>query len=161
MPTDTLPKGDQRPASTEPALRLTLFGTMQARDAAGRSVLPRSRKTRAILAALVLAGPGQVLRTRLTALLWSRRENEQARASLRQSVHELRAALGPRIGALLRADRNHLLLLDDGLQVDARVLATATASQPEGLELFRRTLLDDLTGLDSPSIIGWSLSVSV
>jgi DNA-binding SARP family transcriptional activator len=122
---------------------------MQARDAAGRSVLPRSRKTRAVLAVLALAGPGQVLRTRLTALLWSRRENEQARASLRQSVHELRAALGPRIGALLRADRNHLLLLDDGLQVDARVLATATASQPEGLELFRRTLLDDLTGLDS------------
>jgi DNA-binding SARP family transcriptional activator/TolB-like protein len=122
---------------------------MQAQDAAGRSVLPRSRKTRAVLAVLALAGPSQVLRTRLTGLLWSQRENEQARASLRQSVHELRVALGPRIGTLLQVDRDHLLLLDDRLRVDARDLVTATVSQPKGLELFRRTLLDDLTGLDS------------
>jgi DNA-binding SARP family transcriptional activator/tetratricopeptide (TPR) repeat protein len=147
--TTTLPDGGQRRASTEHVLRLTLFGEMQAQDAAGRSVLPRSRKTRAVLAMLALAGPRKVLRTQVTGLLWSRRENEQARASLRQSVHELRSVLGPRIGMLLRADRNHLQLLDDQLWVDARALLAATVSQPDGLAQFQQTFLDDLTGLDS------------
>jgi DNA-binding SARP family transcriptional activator len=130
-------------------LRLTLFGAMQAQDSSRRSVLPRSRKTRAVLAVLALAGSRPALRTQLTGLLWSRREKQQARASLRQSVHELQAALGPRAGGLLQADRNHLKLLDDRLWVDVRVLTGATVSQPEGLELFQRTFLDDLIGLDS------------
>jgi DNA-binding SARP family transcriptional activator/TolB-like protein len=122
---------------------------MQARNADGKSVLPRSRKTRAVLAVLAMAGPRQVLRTQLTALLWSRREREQARASLRQSVHELRVVLGSCAGTLLQADRDHLRLLDEQLWVDVRVLAGATVAQPDGLALFQRTLLDDLTGLDS------------
>jgi DNA-binding SARP family transcriptional activator len=109
-------------------LRLTLFGPMQVQDASGRSVLLRSRKTRAVLAVLALAGPKPVLRTRLTGLLWSRRESEQARASLRQSVHELRVALGPDAGRL-QADRNHLMLLDDRLWVDVRLLAEATVAK--------------------------------
>jgi DNA-binding SARP family transcriptional activator len=134
-------------------LRLTLFGPMQVQDASGRSVLLRSRKTRAVLAVLALAGPKPVLRTRLTGLLWSRRESEQARASLRQSVHELRVALGPDAGRL-QADRNHLMLLDDRLWVDVRLLAEATVASPEGLELFQRTLLDDLVGLD-PAFDHW------
>ena len=75
---------------------------MLGQDAPGRNVLPRSRKTRAVLAVLLFGGTRQVLRTELTGLLWSRREREQARASLRQSVHELRIALGP-AGRLLRA----------------------------------------------------------
>jgi TolB-like protein len=50
---------------------------------------------------------------------------------------------------LLRADRDHLLLLDDRIWVDATALAAATVSQPQGLELFQQSLLDDLTGLDS------------
>jgi DNA-binding SARP family transcriptional activator len=134
-------------------LRLTLFGPMQVQDASGRSVLLRSRKTRAVLAVLALAGPKPVLRTRLTGLLWSRRESEQARASLRQSVHELRVALGPDAGRL-QADRNHLMLLDDRLWVDVRLLAEATVANPEDLELFQRTLLDDLVGLD-PAFDHW------
>jgi DNA-binding SARP family transcriptional activator len=147
---DALATDDRQPASTQPSLRLTLFGAMQARNADGRSVLPRSRKTRAVLAVLALAaGPRQVMRTQLTALLWSRREREQARASLRQSVHELRVVLGPCADVLLQADRDHLRLLDEKLWVDARVLAAATVAQPDGLALFQRTLLDDLTGLDS------------
>jgi DNA-binding SARP family transcriptional activator len=127
---------------------------MQAEDASGQSVLPRSRKTRGVLAVLALAGARPVLRTRLTGLLWSRREKEQARASLRQSVHELQRALGSQAGALLRPNRHHLVLVDDGLWVDARMLGGATVSQPEGLELFQPTLLDDLAGID-PAFDRW------
>ncbi len=129
-------------------LRLGLLGQMRAEDATGRSVLPRSRKTRAVLAVLALAGSKPVLRSRLTALLWSSRAKDQARGSLRQSLHELQLALGPIARALLQADRHCLMLLDDRLWVDACALARATVSQPATLDLFQPTLLDDLSGLD-------------
>ena len=76
-------------------LRLRLFGHMTVDDAKGRSYLPRTRKTRALLAILAMASPRPVLRQQLASLLWSRREQEQARGSLRQSVHELQDILGP------------------------------------------------------------------
>jgi DNA-binding SARP family transcriptional activator/TolB-like protein len=149
-----LPAAGPPQRAVEPLLRVTLFGQMQAEDPLGRSVLPRSRKTRAVLAVLALAGSRQVLRTRLTGLLWSRRGSEQARASLRQSVHELQRALGSHAAALLRADRNHLMLNEDRLWVDASELAKATALAPQGLELFQPSLLDDLTDLD-PAFDRW------
>jgi DNA-binding SARP family transcriptional activator/Flp pilus assembly protein TadD len=152
--TNSLPDAGYRATTAEPLLRLRLFGQMQAEDSSGQRVLPRSRKTRGVLAILALARSKPVLRTRLTGLLWSLRAKEQARASLRQSVHELQRALGPQAGVLLRADRNHLVLLDDRLWVDACVLAAATVSHPEGLELFHPPLLDDLTGLD-PAFDHW------
>ncbi len=88
------------------------------------------------------------MRTKLTGLLWSQRAKEQARGSLRQSVHELQRALGQSTGTLLHADRNHLILFENGLWVDVRAAAGATAADPRGLEVFRPTLLDDLEGLD-------------
>lgn len=120
----------------------------------GRSLLPRARKTRAILAVLALAAPRPVLRLQLTSLLWSQRDRDQARASLRQAVHELQDILGPSHGRLLLADRHHLALRTEGLSVDA-VLATQTDSaHAERLELFRYNLLEDLAGLD-PAFDRW------
>jgi DNA-binding SARP family transcriptional activator len=66
---------------------------MRATDAAGRSVLPRVRKTRAILALLAVVAPRPVLRVQLIALLWSSREAQHAKGSLRQALHELQDAL--------------------------------------------------------------------
>jgi DNA-binding SARP family transcriptional activator/Flp pilus assembly protein TadD len=121
---------------------------MQAEDEAGHNILPRSRKTRAVLAVLALAAPKPVLRTRLTRLLWSGRAIEQGRGSLRQSVYELQQALGVEAASLLRTTRDHLVLLDDRLWVDTRVLASTTAGQPIDLRVFRAPLLEDLDGLD-------------
>ncbi len=129
-------------------MRVTLFGQMQAEDASGRSVLPRSRKARAVLGVLALAAPKPVLRTKLTGLLWSQRAREQASGSLRQSVHELQRALGPGPGALLQAGRSHLILSDQGLWVDVCAVPSGTVSNRPGLQVFRPTLLDDLDGLD-------------
>jgi DNA-binding SARP family transcriptional activator/TolB-like protein len=108
---------------------------MEASDAQGRSVLPRGRKTRALLAILALAAPDPVPRSRLTALLWSLREREQGRASLRQSVHELQEALAGIGGEMLVAEREHLSLRIEGLAVDTRSAPPAR-------------LLEDLAGID-------------
>jgi DNA-binding SARP family transcriptional activator/Flp pilus assembly protein TadD len=145
---NTRSKDEHYGRTASPLLRLTLFGQMEAIDGAGRSVLPRSRKTRGVLAILALAAPRPVLRSRLTALLWSQRAKEQAHASLRQSVHELQRCLGLPAGTLLHADRTHLTLLDNGLWVDVSVLLRATVEHADDIRLFQSTLLDGLGGLD-------------
>ena len=131
-----------------------MFGRMQAQNGAGRSILPRSRKTRALLAILALSPNRAVLRSQITAFLWSHREKEQGRASLRQSVHELRRTLAAAGPGLLRTDRNHLALNDADVWVDALALMQATPSRTESLGLFDVPLLEDLQGLDS-AFDGW------
>ena len=144
---------DEAVATVVPLLRVTLGGQMRAEDASGHSVLPRSRKTRAVLAVLALAAPEPVLRTKLTGLLWSRRGREQARGSLRQSVHELQRALGSDAACLLQADRNHLSLSNDRLHVDLAAVGTPPAGSV-GREVLRSVLLEDLEGLD-PAFDAW------
>ena len=127
---------------------------MRVDDASGRSILPRSRKARALLAILALSPKRAVLRTQITALLWSLRGQEQGRASLRQAVHELQQAFHAAGSGLLRADRNHLALSEARFSVDALLFVGATPSRPELLDLFCLPLLEDLQGLD-PAFDGW------
>jgi len=127
---------------------------MQAENEAGQNILPRSRKTRAVLAVLALSAPKPILRARLTRLLWSGRAIEQGRGSLRQSVYELQHALGADAVSFLRTTRDHLMLLEDHLWLDTRMLAPAAAGQPVDLSMFRAPLLEDLDGLD-PAFDVW------
>ncbi|MBV8455527.1 MAG: hypothetical protein JO122_02800, partial [Acetobacteraceae bacterium] len=113
---------------------------MLALDAHGNSVLPKVRKTRALLALLALAAPRPVLRSQLIALLWSRRESEQARGSLRQALHELQTTLGRLAASLIVADRSQIGLRAEGLEV---ILGPLT-----GVRAVGRPLLDELTGID-------------
>ena len=76
-------------------VRLRLIGQMEAWTLTSESMLPSGRKTRALLAVLALSAPRPVLRGKLAELLWSRRPEEQARASLRQEIHRLLEALAP------------------------------------------------------------------
>lgn len=126
------------PSPPPPRLRLHMLGPMEATDAQGRSLLPRGRKTRALLAILALAAPDPVPRSRLTTLLWSTRGREQARASLRQAVHELQDALTP-AGDMLLAEREHLSLRSEGLEIDLQLAGEA---------LPPARLLEDLAGVD-------------
>ena len=118
--------------------------------------MPRSRKTRAVLAVLALAAPRPVLRSQLTGLLWSRRGKEQAFASLRQAVHELQRALGEDATRLLRVDRHHLSLCDAALWIDVRASTTMLARGTDDPGPLRSSLLDDLYGLD-PAFDQWLL----
>jgi DNA-binding SARP family transcriptional activator/TolB-like protein len=135
-------------------VRIALFGKMQVDDAAGRSILPRSRKARALLAILALSPNRAILRSQTIALLWSLREKDQGRASLRQAVHDLQHALSAAGPGLLRADRYNLALDDARCWVDALAFMGATPSRAELFGLFRRPLLEDLQGLD-PAFDRW------
>ena len=127
---------------------------MAADDSAGRNCLPRTRKTRALLAILAMASPKPVLRQQLAGLLWSRRQQEQARGSLRQSVHELQDTLGPAWSHVLITDRHYLSLRGAVLEIDALSLAQPGVLSAELLDRFQDVLLEDLNGLD-PAFDRW------
>jgi DNA-binding SARP family transcriptional activator len=134
-----------------PTLHLRLFGHMAVHDSKGQTYLPRTRKTRALLAVLAIGSPKPMLRLQLASLLWSRRENEQARASLRQSVHELQDTLGPSWSHAFITDRHHLSLRGNDLAIDALLLVQSTRESMGPLE---DVLLEDLNGLD-PAFDRW------
>src|ERR1700694_4978325 len=100
------------------AIRLRLIGQMEAWTINSESVLPPGRKTRALLAIAALSQPRPVLRSRLAELLWSRRPEEQARASLRQEIHRLLEALSPAETDILIITRDHLTLRPGSVWID-------------------------------------------
>ena len=136
------------------ALRLHLIGRMQAWGPDGETLLPSGRKTRALLAILALAAPHAVNRARLADLLWSRREEEQARASLRQEIHRLNEMLQPLASGVLHASRDDLSLRPDCVWVDVHQVCQATSAQPAALDLITGELLDGFDGLD-PALDQW------
>lgn len=127
---------------------------MAVHDQQGRTFLPRTRKTRALLAVLALAPSKPVLRLHLASLLWSSREKDQARASLRQSVHELQDTLGCSWSHLFIADRHHLMLHGSALKIDVPALTQPTEDAANILDRFKDILLEDLNGLD-PAFDRW------
>jgi DNA-binding SARP family transcriptional activator len=130
-------------------LRITMLGRMDVRAVAGEPLLPRSRKTRGVLAVLALESPNPVSRQRLADLLWSRRGEEQARGSLRQALHELQEALGADGRGLIMATRETVALSDVAVWTDARALPALARDRVEALNLLQTELLSDLDGLDT------------
>lgn len=149
------------PTSSMPAnvvdrvvVRLRLIGQMEAWTIRSESVLPAGRKTRALLASIAMAAPRPVLRGRLAEQLWSRRPEEQARASLRQEIHRLLEALSPAETEILMITRDHLTLRPGAVWIDVEEVMRATATQPASLALLDGDLLEDLDGID-PNFDAW------
>jgi DNA-binding SARP family transcriptional activator/TolB-like protein len=135
-------------------VRLRLIGQMEAWTVRSESVLPAGRKTRALLACVALAAPRPVLRGRLAEQLWSRRPEEQARASLRQEIHRLLDALSPAETEILIITRDHLTLRPGAVWIDVEEVMRATTAQPASLALLDGDLLEDLDGID-PNFDAW------
>ncbi len=130
-------------------VRLRLIGQMEAWTVTSENVLPAGRKTRALLAAIALAAPRPALRGRLAELLWSRRPEEQARASLRQEIHRLLEVMEPAKTDVLTVTRDQLSLKPGAVWVDVEEVMRATTSLPASLSLLDGDLLEDLDGIDS------------
>jgi DNA-binding SARP family transcriptional activator len=135
-------------------VRLRLIGQMEAWTVASENVLPAGRKTRALLAAVALSGPRPALRGRLAELLWSRRLEEQARASLRQEIHRLLEVLAPAKTEILQVTRDHLSLKPGAVWIDVDEVMRATTAEPAALSLLDGELLEDLIGID-PTFDMW------
>ena len=158
--TDVLPDLLRRGDSFEPViapgklLRLKLIGQMEAWTVSSESVLPLGRKTRALLAILALTAPRPMARVRLAELLWSRRPEEPARASLRQEVHRLVEALHPVHANILLPSRDRLGLDAELVWTDVNCVLNASVSDPAGLALLTGEVLDGFDGLD-PMFDAW------
>jgi len=135
-------------------VRLRLIGQMEARSFNSENVLPPGRKTRALLAILALSAPRPALRGRLADLLWSRRPEEQARASLRQEIHRLLVALAPAEGEILQVTRDHISLKPGAVWVDVHEVMGSTTDQHGSLSLLDGDLLEGLEGID-PAFDAW------
>ncbi|MEJ0018637.1 MAG: BTAD domain-containing putative transcriptional regulator [Acetobacteraceae bacterium] len=133
---------------------MRLIGQMEAWTLTSENVLPAGRKTRALLAVIALSSPRPALRGRLAELLWSRRPEEQARASLRQEIHRLLESLAPAGTEILTVTRDHLSLRPGVVWVDVEEVMRATTDQPASLSLLDGDLLEDLDGID-PTFDAW------
>ncbi|WP_146101514.1 BTAD domain-containing putative transcriptional regulator [Rhodopila globiformis] len=142
------------PAADQVIVRLRLIGQMEAWTVRSESVLPAGRKTRALLAMIALANPRPVLRGRLAEQLWSRRPEEQARASLRQEVHRLLDALAPAGSDVVVVTRDQISLRPGAVWIDVEEVIRASADQPASLALLDGDLLEDLDGID-PNFDAW------
>ncbi len=136
------------------AVRLRLIGQMEAWTLNSESILPPGRKTRALLAIVALSSPRPVLRSRLAELLWSRRPEEQARASLRQEIHRLLEVLAPVGQDVLSINRDSLALRPGVVWVDVEEVLRATTTHPASLALLDSELLEELDGVD-PAFDSW------
>ena len=145
------PRGASVSPSThgEPVLvRLRLIGQMEAWTLTSQNVLPSGRKTRALLAVLALSSPRPVLRGKVAEMLWSRRPEEQARASLRQEIHRLSEALAQVGAQILAINRDHLALRPGTVWIDVAEILRATPERASPLTLLDGDLLEDLDGVD-------------
>ncbi len=123
-------------------LKLHLLGGFELRSVRSADAAPLGRKVRALLAYLALSPDVAWPREKLMALLWSDRSAEQARASLRQALTELRQAVGE--PSPLRTAHDMVSLNASGIVVDAvefTRLANVGAWE-QAAALYRGPLLD-------------------
>lgn len=127
-------------------LDIRLLGPFEARVGEASLPRPRSLKGQSLLALLALRPAREVSRQWLSGTLWPESDQERAFASLRQSLRDLRAVLGP-ASPRLRASPRTVCLDVDAADVDAAVFDTAIRrGDPRSLltavSLYRGPLLE-------------------
>lgn len=104
---------------SSPAARLSILGSFSLVDPAGSHIDVRSKKNKALLAHLALSPSGASTRDRICNLLWGSHGQEQARASLRQSLATLRKDLGDLADRIMLNESETLALSLTAVSVDA------------------------------------------
>jgi TolB-like protein/DNA-binding SARP family transcriptional activator len=138
--------------------RIYLVGTMRAVAAGGADFLPRSRKTRGLMACLCLAQGERVARSRLVGLLWDRSADAQARMSLRHSLSELNSIVNRHVPGLVEIGRDSVRIDVRKCWVDALAIleasTDATADTSNLVQPYSERLIEDLDGI-TPSFDQW------
>lgn len=100
-------------------LDIFLFGPLAVQDGAGNHFTPKNQKSKAVLAMLALAPRGSRSRVWLRDKLWSDRGEDQASASLRQALLDIRKCFGADKKDILSADKYSVSLDLSRIRVDA------------------------------------------
>ncbi len=129
-------------------LRLQLLGHFRLSDAEDREISIVAKKGQALLAYLALAPECRASRIELATLLWGDRFDEQARASLRQCLFELRKALPDDAREILSAEGETVALDGQAITIDVREFerlagADARVSLQQAADIYRGDLLED------------------
>jgi DNA-binding SARP family transcriptional activator/tetratricopeptide (TPR) repeat protein len=142
-------------------LALRLLGDFAA-EIDGREISLATRKAKALTAYLALSDNTQDTRERLVGLLWSESDEERARASLRQVVHDIKLAFDSVGFAGFRADKQTLALVRERRVCDVdEVLAAAARGTVHPRLLDTQRITDALlSGLDNvdPAFQVWLLT---
>lgn len=142
---------------SEAGLEIRLLGPMAVCNEGQPVVIP-AKKSRALLAYLAQREGVEIARTTLTGLLWGERDEAQARASLRQALSELRAALGP-AADVLTATKESVLWKANSAWVDTRSIEAALSAGEAGaldeaISLCGGEFLEGLA-IDEPGFDQW------
>jgi DNA-binding SARP family transcriptional activator/TolB-like protein len=153
-------KGDSAPTSAA-RLSISLVGRLALRFK-GRLIELRTQKAGAVLSYLALTEAKRESRERLVGLLWSRSDEEKARASLRQVVRELRAAFEDAGYHGFVAGRLSIQLDPEQVEVDVESILRESESGSVHSLLLNTPQLDEriLEGMDDldPSFRVWVLA---
>jgi len=108
-------------ADEQKKVEIDLLGTVRLRIG-GDDVAPLPRKVRAVLAYLVIRRGDKIPRETLAGLFWGDRADEQAHASLRQTLSQIRKTLRPAGATLVTADRESVQFTAGNLHIDLEEL---------------------------------------
>lgn len=122
--------------------RIYLVGIMRALGPNDENILPKAKKTQAVLAYLCLAQGERLLRNRIAGIVWDRSGEAQARDSLRHAL-----------GEIARSGHWHLEMDHDTVQLDISGCWIDVFAGPDQPEL----LLDSLYGI-STSFDQWLMA---
>ena len=130
--------------------RLRLLGPFELQSPSGDGVEVTAKKSQALVAILALAEGAPVPRSRLTAVLWGDRGEEQARSSLRQALTALRKTFGPRGPFPLAITEDTVAIDPSAIEADTSLL-TADGDDADLGALWRGEFLDGLHIPDPPA----------
>ena len=152
--------GMKSPAVAGRPLSLTVLGPATLSIAAREVAV--SRKARALLAYAALSDASEETRERLVGLLWSESSEERARASLRQTLQEIRRGFAEMGFDGLRTEKQGIVLNRSALKVDLwEILQEAEAGRAHPRLLHTthlpESLLDGFDNLD-PAFRIWLLA---
>lgn len=116
------------------ACRLYLVGPFALTDLEGRSRCPKSQKSRAVIAMLALSPRGSRSRIWMRDKLWSDRGEDQASASLRQALVDIRKSLGADLRDIVSADKHTVWLDLSRVWVDVQAILDPGAPLREDIE---------------------------
>jgi TolB-like protein len=113
---------------------LKLIGPFHLRGPGGLRINIASKKAQALLALLAVSGSGERTRSWLQSQLWGSRAADQAKASLRNELSNLRSLLNSAERLMIQSDNNRVWLDFALIKIDAREAYDGTVGQGEFLE---------------------------